>query len=177
MRAALAAVILTASPALALDDVPRGLASVVAARQAPALLAIGSIVPPYPDGLTSLGGACVGPAGSVTECAVGIGTLEPAAGGAPVGIYAGRQASDDETGRPLWIVTDVIAVPTIPDDRFLNYSTCRTERAGLHPIAVMRSGSGEITPESGAWTAALDRDSGRFVEIAPAAVTCENFLP
>lgn len=177
MRAALAAVTLWASPALALDDVPRGLASVVAARQAPALPAIGSIVPPYPDGLTSLGGACVGPPGSATECAVGIGTLGLEGGGAPVAIYAGRQAGDDAESRPLWTVTDVIRVPTIPDDRFLNYSTCRTERAGLHPVAVMRSGSGEITPESGAWTAALDRDSGRFVEIARAAVICADLLP
>ena len=176
MRAALAAVTLTASPALALDDVPRGLASVVAMRQAPVLPVIGTIVPPYPDGLTSLGGACAGPPGSAAECAVGIGTLDPEG--------AARRSPSTRDGRPATTQrvgpsgrTNVIPVPTIPDDRFLNYSTCRTKRAGLHPVAVMRSGSGEITPESGAWTAALDRDSGRFVEIAPAAVTCENFLP
>lgn len=177
MRAALAVMTLSASPVLALDDVPRGLASVVAARQTPALPALGTIVPPYPDGLTSLGGACAGPPGSAEECAVGIGMLDPEGGGAPVALYAGRRAGEDAEGWPLWAVTDIIALPTIPNDHFVNYSTCRTDLAGLHPVTVMRSGSGEITPESGAWTAALHRDSGRFVEIAPAAVTCENLLP
>lgn len=177
MRAALAVMTLSASPALALDDMPRGLASVVAARQTPALPALGTIVPPYPDGLTSLGGACVGPPGSAEECAVGVGTLDPEGGGAPVALYAGRRGGEDAEGRPLWTVTDVIALPVIPDDHFLNYATCRTERAGLHPVAVMRSGSGEITPERDAWSAALDRDSGHFVDIPSPEVTCENLLP
>lgn len=177
MRAALAVMTLSASPVLALDDVPRGLASVVAARQTPALPEIGAIVPPYPDGLTSLGGACAGPPGSAEECALVVGTLDPEGGGAPVALYAGRRAGEDAEGLPLWTVTDIIALPDIPDDRFVNYSTCRMGLAGLHPVAVMRSGSGQITPESGAWTAALELDSGRFVEIAPAAATCENLLP
>lgn len=177
MRAALAVMTLSASPALAIDDVPRGLASVVAARQAPALPAIGTVVPPYPDGLTSLGGACVGPPGSTAECAVGVGMLDPEGGGPPVALYAGLRVGEDAEGQPLWTVTDIIALPTIPNDHFVNYSTCRTDLAGLHPVAVMRSGSGQITPETSSWTAALDLGSGRFVAIAPAAVTCESLLP
>lgn len=178
MRAgALALLTLPASPVLAFDDMPRGLASVVVARQAPALPATGTIIPPYPDGLTSLGGACVGPTGSTKECAVIVATLDPEGGGAPVAIYSGRQAGGDAEGRPLWTVTDVIKLPTIFEDHFLNYSTCRTDLAGLHPVAVMRGGSAEVTPESTTWTAALELDSGRFVEIAAGAMTCERLLP
>lgn len=175
MRAALAILTLSASPALAFDDVPRGLASAVAARQAPALPATGSIVPPYPPGLTSMGGACVGPPGSASECAVSVATLHPAGSGPPVALYAGRRAGEDAEGRPLWTVTDAIALPNIAPGNYLDYATCRTDRAGLHPLAVMRDG--EIRPEGTAWTAALDLDSGRLVGITPAAVTCETLLP
>lgn len=178
MRAkALAFLTLSVSPAVALDDLPRGLASVVAARQAHALPTTGTIVPPYPDGLTSLGGACAGPPASAEECALVVGTLDPEGGGAPVAIYSGRPAGEDEKGRPLWTVIDVIAIPVTSDDRFVNYSTCRTDLSGLHPVAVMRSGSGQMTTESTPWITALHRNSGRFVEIVHTAVTCENLLP
>lgn len=178
MRAGVLVVLtLSASPVLAFDDMPRGLASAVAAGQAPALPATGTIIPPYPDGLTSLGGACVGPPGSTRECVVSIGTLDPEGGGAPIALYSGRQAGQDGEGRLFWTVTDIIGLPTIPDGHFLNYSMCRTDLAGLHPVAVMRGGSAEVTPESTTWTAALELDSGRFVEIAAAAMTCENLLP
>lgn len=162
-------------PALAGKAVP---AAAQASAPAPAASWIGRVVPPYPDGLKSNTGSCVGSGSSPEQiCARSIGTLDDAEDHS-VKFYAGEFAGR-EGNEPRWKITDVMPYPKLKRGEYVSVATCQRDGVddpGLVAIvdtAVPDAAAQEMF-EARRWAMRLDRDSGKFVEVPPASVRCYN---
>lgn len=151
-----------------------------AAAPAPAAATswIGRVVPPYPDGLKSNTGSCVGSGSSPEQiCARSIGTLDDAEDRS-VKFYAGEFAGR-EGNEPRWKITDVVPYPKLKRGEYVSVATCQRDGVddpGLIAIvdtAVPDAAAQEMF-EARRWAMRLDRDSGKFVEVPPASVRCYN---
>ena len=129
-------------------------------------------VPPYPDGLVSNIGACVGSGTKPDEiCAYSIGTLDDAKG-RTLHLFAGRAAG--HIGQQArWTITDVIAWPVLRRNEYVSIATC--ERDGVPDAGVVAVvdtlGAAEMY-EAVRWAMRLDR--GKFVEIPTTGIRCYN---
>lgn len=164
-----------ACPAWAGPPLP---APAAAPAAAPAPGWIGRVVPPYPDGLKSNTGSCVG-SGSAPEqiCARSIGTLDDAEDRS-LKFYAGEFAGR-EGNEARWKITDVVPYPKLKRGEYVSVATCQRDGVddpGLIAIvdtAVPDAAAQEML-EARRWAIRLDRDTGRFVEVPPASVRCYN---
>ncbi|NUO77994.1 MAG: hypothetical protein HOQ32_18525 [Lysobacter sp.] len=145
---------------------------------APATVWIGRVVPPYPDGLKSNTGSCVG-SGSAPEqiCARSIGTLDDAQDRS-LKFYAGEFAGR-EGNEPRWKITDVIPYPKLKRGEYVSVATCQRDGVddpGLIAIVdtAVENAAEQETFEARRWAMRLDRDTGKFVEVPPASVRCYN---
>lgn len=133
---------------------------------------IGLEVPPYPAGMESPIGACVGSGTAPEEvCAYSIGTLTDAKG-EPKYIVAGR-AAGHVGNEAHWIVTDVIAHPRLEEREYLSLASC--ERNGVPDaavVAVVDTRGAEEMYESVRWARRVEQ--GRFVEIPATGIRCYN---
>jgi hypothetical protein len=132
---------------------------------------VGSIVPPYPAGLSEQEGSCVGDKPG-QPCEWGIGILANAAG-KKVQIYAGSDATDGRKDA-RWRVTDVLPYPTLGKGLDLAVAVCRSGGAEDSAIlAVVRNAKREFLQATG-WVYRLDRTSGKFVKLSPTGIDCIN---
>lgn len=133
---------------------------------------IGRIVPPYPDGLASSIGACVGEGPSPDDlCATSIATLEDADGRQL--FLIGTRAAGHVDGKPLWMITDVIAAPRLAAGESLAIAAC--ERGGEPDAAVVAvvdtQGAAEMY-ETVRWAVRLEQ--GRFTTLPTSGLRCHN---
>lgn len=133
---------------------------------------VGLQVPPYPDGLVSNLGACVGSGTTPEEvCAYSIGTLD-AADGRALHLFAGRAAG--HVGQQArWTITDLIAYPALGRNEYLSIATCERNgvpEAGMAAVVDTR-GAGEMY-DAVRWAVRLDQ--GKFVETPTAGIRCYN---
>ncbi|RNF85973.1 hypothetical protein EER27_00610 [Lysobacter psychrotolerans] len=134
----------------------------------------GRTVPPYPAGLRSNTGSCIG---STDEeggvCARSIATLDDDLGVSRY-LYAGA-ALEPVDDMPQWRVTDVIAVPSMRPHEALQIGTCEADRKPDAALAALvdARGAGEMVTRV-RWAVRLQRDSGRFVTVSAATVACIN---
>lgn len=148
------ALILAAGPALA-DDL------------------VGRTVPPYPNGLESLIGSCVGDTEAGEDiCAWSIATINRESGEA-VGLYAARTAGNQADGAPLWQVTSELPIPAIGSGYDVVIGECRNAEVPDQTIAAIArpNPDGEYSDEV-AWAAQLDRGTGALTAIDAATVDC-----
>jgi len=133
---------------------------------------IGRRVPPYPDGLVSNLGACVGSGSAPDEvCAYSIGTLDDATGRTRH-LFAGRAAG--HVGQQArWTITDVIAYPVLRRDEIVSIATCeRDGEPDAAVVAVVDTVGAEEMYDAVRWAVRLDR--GKFVEVPTAGIRCYN---
>jgi hypothetical protein len=133
---------------------------------------VGSIVPPYPAGLSEQEGSCIGDKPD-QPCEWGIGVLANAAG-KKVQIVASSDAKRPEEKNARWRVTDAIPYPPVGKGLELAVATCRSSGAEDSSIlAVVRSSKKEWLQAAG-WAYRLDRASGKFVKLSPQGIDCIN---
>jgi hypothetical protein len=134
---------------------------------------IGTEVPPYPAGLESLIGSCIGdPLQGEDVCAWSIGTLNDASGAA-VGIYAGKSAGHASDGTPHWLVTGHLPLPTLAEGYQVQITTCRLD--GVEDpqlVAVARFTTEAEYSSDVSWAARFERKGGTLREIGTKGVDC-----
>ena len=136
----------------------------------------GSLVPPYPDGLTSYSGTCVTDPHSGDICGRGVGTIDVVSG-QPVAFYAGELAARNASGEAIWRITDIAKAPTIPKGYVADTGLCLAQPDSRRVVAVLRWDSGSVAPADVIWGMVLDPATGRFEDIAVRHITCEGLVP
>ncbi|MEO8365644.1 MAG: hypothetical protein ABI538_05490 [Pseudoxanthomonas sp.] len=145
---------------------------------------VGKTMPPYPEGLREIGGACLSDStGPEHVCDYSIGLLadastnsDTASDAEPVMRYvtAGRMAGRDGT-LALWKVTDAQVYPKVAKGFFWQSGTCRVGKvADAKVVAIVRQGPEQQYLTDVAWARRLDLESGKFIEVDPARVDCVN---
>lgn len=139
---------------------------------------VGTIVPPYPDGLKSNTGSCVGSGMDPEElCARSIVTLDDAED-RTLQLLAAKFV--DRVGdEPRWRITDAVPYPVLRRDELVAIATCQrdgVDDAGV--VAIIDTGVEGATAldtlPAVRWAMRLDRKTGKFLRIAPSRVRCYN---
>lgn len=155
--------------------------AILAPGHAPAQtpVAPGDLLPPEPPGFVAAGGTCVPPYDANDPCRWLIAFLAPAGApdAPPAFVYAGLREGSPTDGPGRWRVTDVLALPEIPEGYLADAGLCAGPDPGRHPVAVLRSAQGVPHLTDILWTQSLERDSSRFVPADPWALICENPVP
>lgn len=150
----------------------------VAVASAGGPVLIGKVVPPYPDGMKSNTGSCVGSGMEPEElCARSIITLDDGED-RTVQLLAAKFV--DRLGdEPRWRITDAVPYPALRRDELVAIATCQrdgVDDAGV--LAIIDTGlegaSGLDMLPAVRWALRLDRKTGRFMRISPARVRCYN---
>lgn len=139
---------------------------------------IGKVVPPYPDGLRSNTGSCVGSGMEPEElCARSIVTLDD--GEDRTLQLLAAQFVDRVGDEPRWRITDAVPYPVLRRDELVAISTCQRDGiddAGV--LAIIDTGAEGATGldmlPAVRWAMRLDRKTGKFTRIAPSRVRCYN---
>lgn len=159
---------------------PALLLSLALPQTAGAVELVGETMPPYPEGLREVGGACLPDSTDTGHvCDYSIGLLADASEDSdaePVMRYvtAGRLAGRDGP-LALWTITDAQAYPKVAKGFFWQAGTCRVDKVeDAKVIAVLRQGLEQEYLADVAWARRLDLKSGKFAVIDPARVDCIN---
>ena len=157
---------------------PALLLSLALPQTAGAVELIGKTMPPYPEGLREVGGACLSDStesGHVCDYSIGLladAHAEPDAEPLLRYVIAGRLAGR-EGALALWKVIDAQAYPRVAKGFFWQAGTCRVDKVGDDKvIAVVRQGLEQEYLGDVAWARRLDLKSGKFVAVDPARVDC-----
>ena len=159
---------------------PALLLSLALPQTAGAVELVGITMPPYPEGLREVGGACLSDStdpGHVCDHSIGLLAdanaeldVEPVMRYVTAGRLAGRDGP-----LALWKVTDAQAYPKVAKGFFWQAGTCRVDKIDdPKVIAVVRQGLEQEYLSDVAWARRLDLESGKFVAIDPARVDCLN---
>jgi hypothetical protein len=163
---------------------PALLLSLALPQTAGAVELIGKTMPPYPEGLREVGGACLSDSTDTGHvCDYSIGLLAD----------AGADPDDDPDAEPLmryvtagrligrdgplalWKVTDAQAYPKVVKGFFWQAGTCRVDKVDdPKVIAVVRQGLEQEYLADVAWARRLDLKSGKFAAVDPTRVDCIN---
>lgn len=154
-----------------------GLLTTCVAWATPPML-VGKVVPPYPDGLKSNTGSCVGSDTDPKDvCARSIATLDDARD-RTVQLLA-AEFVDRVGDEPRWRITDAVAYPALRADELVAIATC--QRAGVDDVGVVaiidlgtEGSSGLEMLPAVRWAVRLDRATGKFLRVPPSQVRCYN---
>lgn len=135
---------------------------------------VGSVVPPYPDGLQEWQGSCLGPTREKDDpCAVSVALLGDADAKITT-IIATRLDHHDNAGHAVWQVTDVTAYPRQPDGFTFAMSTCAEDGVPDPSLMAMVRVSDADAWRDATWAVRLDIESGRFEPVDPGRISCTN---
>ncbi len=141
---------------------------------------VGKTMPPYPDGLREVGGACLSDSsepGHVCDYSIGLladASADPDAEPVMRYVSAGHLVGRDGA-MALWKITDAQAYPRVAREFFWQAGTCRVDKVDdPKVIAVVRQGPQQEFLTDVAWARRLDLGSGKFEAIDPARVDCLN---
>ncbi|MFZ5638454.1 MAG: hypothetical protein ACOY82_17895 [Pseudomonadota bacterium] len=165
------------APAAPAPAAPAASPSASGASGAAAL--IGTRVPPYPDGLSEIGGSCVpGGEGIARVCEFGlamVGTGTSASGGAAMVRYViASKNTDPAADKPTWQVLDAIDAPALQIGYDLQLGACSIDgqdNPGL--IAAVRHGQDERSADI-TWARRFDTATGKLADVETARVSCLN---
>jgi hypothetical protein len=136
---------------------------------------IGTQVPPYPPGMESLIGSCLGDTEKGEDiCAWSVATLNDISGAA-IGVFSGRSAGNAEDGTARWVVTGYLALPTGKEGYEVQIGTCR--RSGIDDqtiVALARLDPDQEYSVDVAWAAQFDRTSGALAPMPTTGIDCAN---
>ena len=159
---------------------PTLLLSLALPQIAVAVELVGKTMPPYPEGLREVGGACLSDStepGHVCDYAIGLladtsadPDAEPVMRYVTAGSLAGRDGAT-----ALWKITDAQAYPKVAKGFFWQAGTCRVDKVGdARVIAIVRQGLQQEYLGDVAWAWRLDLESGKFTVVDPVRVDCIN---
>ncbi len=135
---------------------------------------IGSEVPPYPDNLKEIGGACIGgPPRTPDVCDYSIGILGDSEE-APVYVYGGKFLRRDDEGHPFWRVIDAMPYPKLPRGHEFAMSTCRENGVDDATIVAVVKITEEEWHTHVLQAFRLDLKQEKFVPLNPKAIECVN---
>ncbi len=135
---------------------------------------IGSEVPPYPDNLKEIVGACVGgPPRTPDICDYSIGVYGDSKE-TPLYLYAGKFLRYDDKGNPYWLIIDAVPYPKVPKGYQVSMSTCRQNGVDDSMIvAVVKTVDEEWHRD--VWRAfRLDLKRQKFLTLEPKGIECLN---
>lgn len=122
---------------------------------------VGTIVPPYPGGLSSNMGSCIAQGGD--PCAYSIAALNDTE--QAVAAIAALQLVERIDGRPVWRITDVHGVPQAEEGQMWAFEECRLE-GDVDPSVVglvtVTDKGGWIDTGETLWALKLDVETGRL---------------
>lgn len=135
---------------------------------------IGSIVPQYPDGLTSRTGSCIAQIrGYEHACDYAIVVVEDS-NRLPKFIAGNRFDHRVGTKHVYWMIKDVILYPDIQKDYFLSIGMCRLNgKEDSTIIALVRAEDKEWFSDIH-WARRFDLQLEKFVEMPIIGVECAN---
>lgn len=135
---------------------------------------VGVTVPPYPEGLISKYGSCVALSlGVKRECDYAVSILERP-DGKPVVLVGERLVKRDDRRKAIWIITDTLPYPTLPEGYLLAIANCRIDgKPDRTIIAAVRNEDGEWLGTL-LWAHRFDLSKEKFVEQPTAGVQCQN---
>jgi hypothetical protein len=135
---------------------------------------IGMTFPPYPDGMSSTHGACVGRSrGLAHECDYSVGTLDGAEG-EPIVLIGSRLTGHDDQQRAIWKVTHSLPYPQVPGGYSLAIATCQVNgKDDPTIVAVVRDEEAEWL-KTFVWVRRFDLDKEMFLEHPAEGVQCRN---
>ena len=141
---------------------------------------VGKTMPPYPEGLRDVGGACLSDSTDPAHvCDYSIGLLadagtDPEADAVLRYVVAGRMAGRDGP-LALWKITDALAYPRVAKGFFWQAGSCRVDKVeDAQLVAVVRQDGSQEYLTDVAWARRLDLKSGKFSVVDPARVDCVN---
>ena len=136
---------------------------------------VGSIVPPYPDGLVPTTGTCISASDRYEHvCAYGIGVLADAAL-VPRLVHADKAAWIDADGKAHALVIATLPYPAVPEGFHLAIGTCRRDGVDDRWLLAVVDARGDGQYWSGArWAARLDPVDNTLRAQSPAGVECLN---
>lgn len=135
----------------------------------------GQTFPPYPDGVTDLGGACVGevdgPGNGLCEWLIASWTdTEPT----PRWLVAGRFIEHVDR-KARWSLTDRVELPALGPGDYLSVGLCELEgRSDARVVAIVDARRDVEWYTTVRWARRLDMDTERFVPIDATKVRCAN---
>lgn len=135
---------------------------------------IGMEVPPYPDNLEEIAGACVGgPPRTADICDYSIGILgDPE--GTPLYLYAGKFLRRGDKGHPYWRIIDAIPYPKFPKGYDFTMSGCRQNGVEDSMIVAVVKITDEEWHTEVREAYRLDIGQQKFVTVEPKGVECLN---
>ncbi|WP_404403567.1 hypothetical protein [Pelagibacterium halotolerans] len=136
---------------------------------------VGTIMPPYPEGLTSGMGACVPDLAGTDVCAFSISTLNDSEGDV-VAVVASRLSHRDPDGAPFWETIDVQKPPLLEDGQTWAMEFCYFDGApdsGTIGVVTYRDAGGWIETGQTVWAIRLDVQANSLVTVSPERVACE----
>jgi hypothetical protein len=135
---------------------------------------IGSEIPPYPDNLKEVLGACVGgPPSTPDICDYSIGVLEGPKG-TLLYLYAGKFLRHGDKGIPYWLITDVMPYPKFPKGYRVVVSTCRQNGVDDRTIVAVVKVVDEEWYKDVTLAYKLDLKQQKFVSLKPKGIVCLN---
>lgn len=135
---------------------------------------VGSTVPPYPGGLIDQSGACIAQSrGLEHECDYSIAVLGNSEGNPSV-LVGTRMKGRDEQQKPVWIVTDTLPYPTLPEGYLLAIATCQLDGKDDETIIAAVRNEEEEWLGTLLWARRFDMSKEKFVELPTAGVQCRN---
>lgn len=134
---------------------------------------IGKTVPPLPAGLESKNGACIAQSlGFARACDFSVSDLRYP-GKEPHAIVVKKKIAL-RGDKPVWKITDQIEYPTLIKGEFLLFSSCKLDgETDYRILAVVKEEEGAWLKAS-KWAGMVDLRDGRFSEISPDNIECEN---
>lgn len=135
---------------------------------------VGLTVPPYPDGLLSQQGACIAQSrGLDNACDYSIAVLE-SSDGKPVVLVGERLAGRDDQQKAIWVITDTLPYPAIPEGYLLAIATCQADGKDDETIIAAVRYEEEEWLGTSLWARRYDLSKEKFVEHPTAGVQCRN---
>ncbi|MBY4677443.1 hypothetical protein [Marinobacterium arenosum] len=134
---------------------------------------IGTSVPPYPDGIVSKYGKCIGKSlGKGRLCDYAVGELRQE-DEKPYALTVKKQIGRSGN-RAIWEITDQIDWPEEPDNTFLSMGICLQNGVFDDTIVALVEVTEKRWFKAKSWAQKVDLKTGKFFDISPDGVECEN---
>ncbi|WP_198669665.1 hypothetical protein [Pelagibacterium sediminicola] len=131
----------------------------------------GTLVPPYPDGMSSQMGACI--AADDDVCAYSIAALS-GPDGAVVAIFAQKLVGFSDDG-PVWEVLDTLDAPEQAEGQIWAFEECHLDGAidpAVIGLVTARDMGGWLETKDTIWAVRLETDRSELVALDPADIRC-----
>ena len=130
---------------------------------------VGSVGPPWPNGLHAGQGDCLG----APTCAFSIGELIDQRG-QPKFVYGGSRHEGGNPATARFTITDVIRYPSLSAGQFWERAVCRSNSIEDQTLMAVVEQSSDVWLRAHQWAYRFNLQTGKFVKVDPLVVDCYN---